>query len=304
MQILFATDGRAPAKAAGDLLARLADPTRVEVQVLHVEDPGAEGFAGGVEDIPAEAEKALLDAGVIAGSISRRGEPTACIDDELVTDRYGLVTVGAGNHSWMGRYVFGSVSNHVLHHARIPVLVVHRSLGAHDRLRVLVGTDGSPAVERAIDTLMSIAPASRVDVDVHAVVATPEVVFADGAGTYVPSSSLEQALEEARTFASEHVEHALGRFHAEGFEAHGSIGDGWPAAELLHRAASRDADLVVLGARRRGAIRKLAIGSVSAHVARHASATLIAHGVESIETDRIEEPNGDVAESRYPMRLG
>jgi hypothetical protein len=40
VHIIYATDGREPAVAAGELLARLADPLHAEVTALHVDEYG------------------------------------------------------------------------------------------------------------------------------------------------------------------------------------------------------------------------------------------------------------------------
>jgi hypothetical protein len=96
------------------------------------------------------------------------------------------------------------------------------------------------------------------------------------------------------------------RIRAAGFRAEGSLGEGWPGTDLLELAADRRADLVVVGAHRSGFLEHLVMGSVSAHVARHAPATLVAgvqaHLVDEPPIEPIEEPNGAVTRSRYPVR--
>ena len=51
---------------------------------------------------------------------------------------------------------------------------------------------------------------------------------------------------------------------------------------LLDEASQLEADLVVLGARGLGPIGRLTVGSVSAHIARHAPATLVAHAPDHV----------------------
>jgi nucleotide-binding universal stress UspA family protein len=173
----------------------------------------------------------------------------------------------------------------------------------HDRLHVVIGTDGSPAAREAVDTLVSLTAPDRVEITVRSVVRTPDVAFAAYPGGTVPTRYLDEALAEARHAAGEGLERTLERLRAAGFAAQGSLGGGWPATDLLDRAERDEADLVVVGARGIGRIERVAMGSVSAHVARHAPATLVAHAEHPFaDRDRVDEPDGDVRASRYAVR--
>jgi nucleotide-binding universal stress UspA family protein len=303
MQILYATDGRTPAVDAGRLLGKFVDPARAEVTVLSAHDAWTEEVQDYFADVLDEAEKQMGEAGLVSSSMWRQGSPARCIERELRTHRYDVVVIGAGNHGWLGRWILGSVSNHVLTHSTTPVLVAHRAPDDDDRLRVLVGADGSPALERAIDTLTSISSPTRIDVLVRAVAETPDLAFAARPGAAVPPSYVGDAFREARTLAAAHLEEALSRIRAAGFRAKGSLGEGWPGKDLLELATDRRADLVVVGAHRHGTFERLVMGSVSAHVARHAPATLLAGTkADLLDEEPIEEPNGHVGRNRFPVR--
>lgn len=277
MEVLFATDGRSPALAAGDLLRRLVDPSHVEIAVLSAHDPSFETTEGYFDTLLEEAEREMSEAGLASRSVWREGDPAVSIEKELAEDGYGLVILGAGNHSWLGHIAFGSVAIYVLHRARVPVVVVHRRPShEHDRLRVLVGADGSPAATHAIDTLVSLTEPDRVDLWVRTVIRTHDIVLSAHSGAYVRTSYTQKVLEEVEAMASRHLEDALERLRVAGFSARGSIGSGWPANDLLDQAERGEADLVVLGARGAGTLERMTMGSVSAHVARYAPATLVA----------------------------
>jgi nucleotide-binding universal stress UspA family protein len=303
MQILYATDGQPPAVDAGRLLTSLVDPARAEVTILSAHDAWTEEVEDYFADVLGDAEKQMAQAGLVSSSMWRRGSPARCIERELRTHPYDVVVVGAGNHGWLGRWVMGSVSSHVLTHATTPVLVVHRAPDDDSRVRVLVGADGSPALERAIDTLASISSPGRIDVFVRAVAETPDLAFAARPGAAVSPSYVEDAFREARTLAAAHLEDGIGRIRAAGFRVEGSLGEGWPGNDLLELATDRRADLVVVGAHRAGVVERLVMGSVSAHVARHAPATLLAGTkADLLDEEPIEEPNGHVGRNRFPVR--
>ena len=277
MKVLYASDGRPPAVAAGELLRKLVDPERVTVTILHASEFGlvADSYAANVLD---QAENAFRDAGIRTERLYVDGEPVFSVAKELAQDEYGFTVLGAGNHGRLGRLVFGSVSTHVLHEAPIPVLVVHRAPDpSHERLHVLVGADGSPSAAHAIDTLASITEPDRVDIHVRTVIRTPELAYSAHPGAYVPTSYIEELLAEEKVIAGRHLNDALDRLRVSGFSAHGTIGTGWPANDLLDHGEKKEADLIVVGARGIGAIARMTMGSVSAHVAAHAPATLVAH---------------------------
>jgi nucleotide-binding universal stress UspA family protein len=304
LSILFATDGRQPARAAADLLTRLADPTNVDVTVLHAFEYGnelfAERYAG---DVLAEAGTTFDGAGLPAHLISVDGDPAVAVEKELTQGAHDLTVLGAGNHTWLGRLVFGSVSTHVVQFASTPVLVVHRAPDVeHDRVQVLVGTDGSEAVEHSIDTLIQLTDPNRIEVEVRSVIATPNLAFSAYPGGVVPSMHVEELIREARQAAVEHLETTLERVRSAGFEPSGSLGEGWPGNDLLAHAERSEADLLVVGARGLGAFARLTMGSVSSHVVRHAPATLVAHA--PVLRPHPQGPDGDVDQSRYPVRLG
>jgi nucleotide-binding universal stress UspA family protein len=303
MQILYATDGKPPAREAGRLLARLLDPAHAEVTILAVQDRSTEEANRAVTDVLDAAEKHMVEAGIVSSSMWRQGQPARRIRHELSAHPFDLVAVGAGNHGWLGRWALGSVSNDVLAHSTVPVLVVHRGPPVDDRVRVLVGADGSAAVEHAIDMLTLMSSPARTDVAVRAVIETPDLVTASRSGTPLPPSYVESTYRGARELASKHLEDTVARIRARGFRVAGSVGEGWPGTDLLDLATTERADLMVIGAHRHGSFERLVMGSVSAHVARHAPATLVAAAPASlVDEEPIEEPNGHLARNRFPVR--
>ena len=278
MEILFATDGLPPAKAAGELLCRLADPSRVNVTILFaqdVEDAGWEDWvAVGVE----EAEAAFRGAGIATRLLEVKGDAASSIEKALADHGFGLVVLGAGNHDWLDRLAFGSVSTHVFHASPVPVLLVHRPPNpAHERLHVLFGADGSPSAASALDTLAAITQPDRIDLEVRTVVHTLALGFSANPGAYVPTRFIEDLLEAERATAKRHLGATFDRSREMGFTALGTLGTGWAANDLLTYGEETDADLIVVGARGVGTVSRMTMGSVSAHVARHAPAALVAH---------------------------
>ena len=278
MDILYATDGQPPAHAAALLLGRLVEPDFTEVTVLNA-TWDAETLEGRrySDQVLADAETTLGGAGIRCHLLAVDDDPTSAIEKELAISDEDLVVVGAGNHSWLGRLVVGSVSSHVLHHVPAPVLVVHRAPSEEDgRLRVLVGADGSTAATLAIDALVQLSDPDRVHVDVRTVVPITQPILATDLGAPISADYADKRTADARAGAPARLEVAVERLRSAGFRCTGAICEGWAATELLDHAERTGADLVVVGARGLGVVARLSMGSVSAHVVRHAPATLVA----------------------------
>ena len=117
-----------------------------------------------------------------------------------------------------------------------------------------------------------------VEVEVRSVVGTPVVAAAGHPGGFAPATFIGEVTAAHRHTADVHDE-AIQRFRLAGFTAEATVGEGAVASDLLDRATAIDADLIVVGARDLRPVARLAVGSVSAHVARHAPAVLVAHAV-------------------------
>jgi nucleotide-binding universal stress UspA family protein len=280
MKVLFATDGRPAAVAAGELLGRLLDPSRVSVTILHADEYGnrlvADRYAESVLD---EAAEAMRIAGVAATPLRVHDDALTAIETARNAQHPDLTVVGAGNHSWLGGLVFGSVSTHLVHHAAAPVLVVHRAPNpAHAKLTVLVGVDGSRSATAAASLLADLTEPSKVDLHLCSVV-VPAIVSvpAHPGGAYLPQVALDEVTAERKEAAARYLAEMQTRLGEAGYAMETSRPEGPAPLALLEEASRLEADLVVLGARGLGPIGRLTVGSVSAHIARHAPATLVVH---------------------------
>lgn len=129
--------------------------------------------------------------------------------------------------------------------------------------RLVVGVDGSPDATRAL--AWAIAHAAELGAPVHVVHAAPRPLPLD-----TPSGSGEVATELAERILRDAVETAG---ETAGVEVTTEAVTGGAAEVLI--AASRDAKSVVVGARGHGRISGALMGSVSQHVARHASCPVV-----------------------------
>jgi nucleotide-binding universal stress UspA family protein len=136
---------------------------------------------------------------------------------------------------------------------------------------IVVGVDGSPNSERALDWAMRQAAA------VHApltVVAVHEVAKSYWGNIPVVGSADMTLLENLRHAAEEMTQKAASRLGDAGTASvtvHAV--NGFVVEELLD--ASQDADLVVLGARGGSGFARLLMGSVSSEVVQHSACPVV-----------------------------
>lgn len=201
--------------------------------------------------------------------VLRRGIPGRALvavaqDGDAVADTIVVGHRGDGRVSMM----LGSVANYVVHHARIPVVVVRGERETVPR-RVVVGVDATqlddgtnPSV-RALQWVYSLPGVEEVRV-IHAWFIPPLAV-----GLYATPIIDVNEFELAATAEVKLVLDAAGPPPA-GVAVVTDVVQDAPGRAL--RIASQNADLVAVGSRGRGGFKGLLLGSTSAEVAAHADA--------------------------------
>ena len=139
--IMLATDGSPSAEAATREAIDLAQHLGVPILAASVEHVAAPvyGYYGYGEiltemrSIEHERVEKLLEAvhdraaeaGVECETLPLEGIPAKSICEVAAKRDVRLVIIGAHGWNRVGRLIHGSVSTYVLHHASVPVLVVH-----------------------------------------------------------------------------------------------------------------------------------------------------------------------------------
>lgn len=123
---------------------------------------------------------------------------------------------------------------------------------------VVVATDGSESVKRAVDVALDLA--GRFDAEVHALSVVDESEV---------DASPEQLQDEFRTALETTAEGALATVEERtGQEVVTAVREGRPAVEICEYAREVDADLVATGTRGRHGENRLLLGSVAERVVR------------------------------------
>lgn len=149
-------------------------------------------------------------------------------------------------------------------------------------MTVLVCTDGSDrAINAARSALGVLRDAERTVV--VTVVAEPHLVLpydASGmAGSAVSPLEFEQMTQSLMAEGQQQVEHTVAALALPDAQTQTQVLVGDPGRAICQLVEELDADVVVIGSRGRGGIKRALLGSVSDHVVRNASCpVIVTHG--------------------------
>jgi len=178
-----------------------------------------------------------------------------------------MIVVGCHGRGALARTLLGSVSTGLVHHAHCPVAIIHDEdpLMPHpSQASVVVGVDGSPASEHAVEIAFEQASFRGVDlVAVHAWTDSGVFEF-PGVDWTALQVTAEETLSERLSGWQERYPDVLVRRVV--------VADR-PAHQLLEQATS--AQLLVVGSHGRGGFAGMLLGSVSTAVVHAARMPVI-----------------------------
>lgn len=278
-KILLATDGSEDAKLAARAAADLSSKTGAELHVVHAWQYAPHPLLD-PEHYEEEAwrllkEQSQLLAGVTVRESHLKMAPAvdAILDvgEEIGAD---LIAVGSRGHGPIGRLLLGSVSEGVVHHATLPVLVLRGGQDAWPPGRIVIGDDGSGTAKRVGELAASIG--GLFGTRAVLVRAYPELPETDPVGRALDPRAVDDALHRAERDLRERAEE-LGRLL--GRRPRMEIAAGDAAVALLEEAREGDERraLIAVGSRGLGLARRLRLGSVSTKVLRAAGGPVLVY---------------------------
>ncbi len=131
---------------------------------------------------------------------------------------------------------------------------------AHFR-HMLVGYDGSPQSEKAVEVAFSLADCIDSTVLIFAVARPPEPAT---------SVELEAVLDDAREHYEDGFKKIREKARAHDLDVKTDMAVGHPGEQIIHRAEADGIDLIIVGRRGRSMISRMMLGSVSERVLRYA----------------------------------
>ncbi len=284
MKIVAATDG---SSGAGDAIAWLASFPLPEDAAVEVVSASRLPFTADVvtvmgwRELLAENQRAVDDARERLGKrwtgVTGRvldGDARYAVVEAAKEAKADLVVLGARGLGAAASFLLGSVSLGVTRDAPCPVLVCHGR--ARPVRNLIVAHDGSPDARVAVDfcSKLPFGP----DVTAHLVGVVTPLPYPTTAPGLV-KAELRSLLQDYENETRSGLVSALGEAAAV-LRPHLRAVDivtptGAPAAKILEEADARSGDLIVVGARGLGALKRLALGTVSESVLRHAKCPVL-----------------------------
>jgi nucleotide-binding universal stress UspA family protein len=297
MRVLIGVDGSPGSYAAVQFVARLLAAGRDQVFLYYSPPPiyvravhDGSGTAGALSTYLTTAvfdkarqnlsEPLQKTAQSIVGSREARQGLLIAVDE----CRADLIVIGARGAGPLKQPAVGNIARHVVHQATIPVLVVRgAAIPSTKPLHVLLASDGSGISRHASDVLRHFSwPSGTTGQTITVLESTPE--------GKIPQWLVEQLTDEQLAalgmghFARDKEEEA--RVRQETAAWYGMlpavfqgrdpvVTAGHAADQILKAVDGYGIDLVVVGARRQGAIRRLLLGSTSEQILNHASCSVL-----------------------------
>jgi nucleotide-binding universal stress UspA family protein len=199
----------------------------------------------------------------LKGTVCKEQGAVAPVILKRAPKRDGLLVVGSQGLDALDRFMLGSVSTNLIHHATCPVLVVKDE--AAPLRRITLATDGSDASAKALAFVLSkfqpdrsTGNGGRVPIHVSVIHVMPLVKY--------------PGLKEA---GHKLIERSVRKLVKAGFTAEPVCRLGRPAEKIMKVASKHHADLIVMGAKGLGAIARFLLGSVSTRVVQHANCAVL-----------------------------
>jgi nucleotide-binding universal stress UspA family protein len=279
MKLLIGYDGSACADAAIDDLRRAGLPEQVTATVLSVVEswllpPSSVDMMEGTDGLTQTTAAARHGAARIKSWMPEWkvepeiaiGSPASAIFEKADAWKPDLIVVGSHGRTAAGRFVFGSVSQKLVHEAHCTVRVARsRHELPTGPPRIIIGVDGSKGAGAAIN-----AVATRdwpVGTEVRLVNGCWKIPIATSQHLLAQVAAW---VEAERTRVREMAEAAVKRLEQAGLNTTVVVKDEDPKVLLLTEAEGWDADCIFVGAKGHSRVERFLVGSVSSAVATRA----------------------------------
>ena len=255
-------------------IARLWRARLVLVHATHQPASTSAARVAGGNDLAALARELHKEA-IEGEAITCQAAPANAIVTIARERQADLIVMASHQRHGLDHWLHGSVTEQVLAHTTIPLLVVP-SHGApvpapRQRVRILVPLDGSPLGETVLNFLTEAASGWPLEVRLLRVVrliGNAGFAAACGLMPLVPADIIEVTRNQADAYLAERVR----ALQAGGVSAQAqAIETVEPVASLILATAERSrVDAIALGTHGKGSLTRFALGSVSEDVLEHA----------------------------------
>jgi nucleotide-binding universal stress UspA family protein len=284
---LVAFDGSPNSVEACELTAILARGFGSQVLIAHVLPPITTFTAPLREEYQSSLQnKANLETMKMVSMLQKKeidskpqilqakGSTADSLIDFASGENVDLIVAGTRGLGAFQRMLLGSVSTNLLNHAKSPVLVVRKRVYTIEtQLRsILVATDGSKPASDAVNQAIAIAKAVGADLTIVHVVYLPPITYSEDAPT-----NLDKLFQDLRSDGERIVLEAGKVAKDQGVEVTTKVIDNnhSPVWALTEFADEAKFDLIVVGTRGIGGLRRAVLGSVANGMVHYAKCSVL-----------------------------
>jgi len=292
--VLVGVDGSANGRDAIALARQLTDPAG-KITLAHVHRGELDFIKGVQRDLLREdregSEKLLEDERSATGI---EAELRSVVASSAAAGLHGqaglqgadLLVVGSCRHGALGRAVLGDDTRAALNGAPCAVAIASHGHAAEERRLATIGVayNGSPESKVALRAARAVAGGVGAQIQLRQVAFLPTTAYSGFAAL-----DLGDSIEEMVAQAERGIAVIPG--------VSGKAVYGPPDAEL--EAFSDEVDLLVIGSRSYGPVKRLMLGSTSNYLARHAGCSLLVlpRGIEPQDEESLGEAEHELTGS-------
>lgn len=193
-----------------------------------------------------------------------------------------LVMMTTHGRSDLSRFWLGSVTEHLIHHAPEPILLVQPGASAPDLAaplefrRILVPLDGSQPAEQTLER--TIAFGRRWNA-AYALIQAIDLQFEEAIATLAPVPMSQSEVDTEAAQSRVYLEQIAQPLRTQGLEVTTEVLLGTPLANvILNYAAEQHMDLIAIKTHGRSGFTRLVLGSIADKVLRAAPVPVLLHG--------------------------
>jgi nucleotide-binding universal stress UspA family protein len=281
--IIVPVDGSSLAERALPYAERIARAGEARLVILQVVHPASNNASD--EEVAAQADEVVaaqthVDAlvGRVAPGVAVEGavtinDPAEGILEETNDRQAGLIVMSTHGRSGIGRWIYGSVADDVMRHARVPVLLVppHIRLPwpTDRRLRVLVPLDGSDLARGSLPLACELVDALQAELFLVRSVELHPPMYGDPTAFSVLDPTLE--LDAAKS----QLEKLAVDLRATGWTVHVDELVGYAVTAITDFARDHQIDVIAMSTHGSGGITRLIMGSVATGIVQRAESPVL-----------------------------
>jgi nucleotide-binding universal stress UspA family protein len=204
------------------------------------------------------------------------------LTEEVAERDIDLVVMNAHGWGYISRAVIGSVSDYLMRHLTVPMLLMHSHPAATDLNRpvslhrVLICLDGSSLAETILTPVVQLGELWKLEYRLLQVVEPPRHLW-EGPEKWA-SARCDDFLQRTKARASAYLVTVAQRTGNESSNTHTHVAvDRNVAKSILHEASTLGCDLIAISTHGRGGLSRLLMGSVADTVSRCADQPMLVY---------------------------